>query len=131
MTELTRERRNGYIRVVLQEVSNVDKELVPIVRHALFTLYKDNELTRKYKRKILYKWINSIYQKEHGSIEDTEMLLYLPTEFLIISSFNKLMLYIVLLIHNIDVRFDYKNDKFYTDIEDWDIVENENNIQVV
>ena len=114
MIKLTKENKNNYINIILDEINKID----PIIKYAFKYLLSTDEIILENKIELLYKWINDKLEKEYGCIEDHEMLINIPTEFLIISSFPKLYLYTILVVYDVDATFDYENDKFYTDITD-------------
>ena len=112
MKELSEDNRQKYLKIISEEIYKLNPDYISLIIPILETIHSNVEEIKTCKKQILYGWLDRLKLTE-ASIDDEIREFYFPYEYIRISECNKLLLHIILIIQNIDVEFDYVNDKFY------------------
>ena len=112
MKELSEDNRQKYLKITTEEIHKLNPNYIPLIMPILETIHLDIDEVKICKNQILYGWLGRLKLTE-ANIDDEIREFYFPYEYIRISEYNRLLLHIILVIQNIDVEFDYVNDKFY------------------
>lgn len=113
MIPLSIENRQRYLKIVYDEIWKISPDYIPLIMPILETIHSDIDEVKKCKRQIIYGWLSRLNITE-AYIDDEATELRRPFTFMYIDQWNKLLLYVLLIVQNIDIRFDYNNNKMYS-----------------